>query len=238
MSAAAQVRQTGARVFGRARAIAQLVAAGEWDVAADEVLSRAATPGNPLFYWDKMQVLVLREPRTKPGRPAPLPERAGVRDIDRLCAQFPDHAARFRQRLLERQECYVYRDGDRVVARHWVIPDRPSFATNAGWTFVPQERPAVWVHDLFIDPAYRLRGYFVGFMDNALSPRDGRRPRVFCEVHFRNQRSLGACLRYGFEVRHEVTAWTCLGARVFVVRDPGGARRVATLFRPTGVQPL
>jgi GNAT superfamily N-acetyltransferase len=238
MTAAAPARPTSARLLGRARALAQLVSAGEWDVAADEILSRAARPGNAFFYWDKLRLLELREPRRAPGRPAPLPERAGPRDIDRLCAQYPHHAARFRRRLADRQECYVYRDGDRVVARQWLIPDRAAFRTNSGWTFVPPERPAVWVHDLFIEPAYRLRGYFVGFMDNALKQREGGRPGLYCEVHFRNRASLGSCQRYGWRVRHEVTVWTFLGLRLFAVRDPSGERNLAWEYRFSSVAPL
>jgi GNAT superfamily N-acetyltransferase len=205
------------------RILAQLAAEGRYGAVADEVFSRVLPPQNPYFNWDKFLVLGLAAPQTALARPPSYPTRATLRDMQALCAQHPEQAEVFARRLEEGQECHVYRDGDRIVGRQWLIPDRADYATNGGWRFVPAVRPALWVHDLYIEPAYRLRGYFVGFMENALRARDGERPHVYAEVHFRNDPSLKACLRYGYQVVQEVSIWTLLGVRLYVAKD--GTRR-------------
>jgi GNAT superfamily N-acetyltransferase len=215
------------RLRSRVQALAQLAAGGRYDVVADEVFSRVLPSRNPYLNWDKFYIIRLEQPHTVLARPPAAPSRATLKDIQALCAQHPDQAELFRRRLEDGHECYVFRDGDRIVARQWLIPDREHYVTNSGWRFVLPERPGIWAHDLFIDPTFRLRGYFVGFMDNACQPRDGVRPRVYAEVHFRNDASLRACLRYGFEVLAEVTVWTLMGARLYVAKIPKGGRRLS-----------
>jgi hypothetical protein len=219
------------RLRHRMRALAQLAADGRYDAVADEVFSRVLPPRNPYLNWDRFFVLGLETPQTVLTRPPAAPSRATLRDIQALCLQHPEQAALFRRRLDEGHECFVFRDQDRIVARQWLIPDRDRYPTNGGWDFEPPERPGVWVHDLYIDPGYRLlRGYFVGFMAGALEPRDGVKPRVYAEVHFRNDPSLKACLRYGFQVLAEVTVWTLLGVRVYVAKLPGKGRKLSVRF--------
>ena len=220
----------------RLRALAQLASARRYDAIADELLSRLVPAQNPFLFWDKFLVLGLDEPPPLPGRPPREPVRATLEDMQLLCAQVPDRAEQFQRRLDDGHECYVLRDGptghggDHIVARQWIVPDRAELATNSGWRFVPPARPAIWMYDLYIDPAYQLRGHFVGFMENTQRERHGVRPHVYAEVHFRNERSLRSCLRYGFEVVCEVTVWTLLGLRLYVARDAGGRRTISARF--------
>lgn len=214
------------KIVQRLVRLGRLTAAGRVDVVADEIIGRLV-PANPIFFWDKFLVIGTDGPRTRLGRAGPPPTLARPEEIERLCLQFPDKAARFRARVAEGQECWIFRSGDRIVARQWLIRDREAFLTNAGLRFAPPERPAIWAHDLYIDPAYRLRGYFVSLMQNALAPVAGLQPRVYSEVHFRNRASLGSCVRFGFEVVQEVSFWTVLGLRLYVARPRSGGRRLS-----------
>lgn len=222
-------RALPARLLRRLGELRKLAAARKYDALADELIGRLFPAPNPLLFWDKFVIVGLGEARSRARAVAP-PVLAAASDIEQLCTQHPGRAARYRRRVADGQECWIYRDGERIVARQWLIGDRPLFDTNAGWKFRPPVRPAVWSHDLYIDPAYRLRGFFVGFMENARQPRAGTRPHVYAEIHFRNGASLNSCTRYGFEVVHEVTMWTLLGARSYVVKRPEGERRVDFAF--------
>ncbi len=241
--AAAQPRSAAAKASRFVGEMARLADQGRYDVIADELLSRTIGP-NSLLCWDKFFVVGCGSARTA-DRAIVEPVLASNADIDQLCERFPERASRFRERHADGQECYVFHDQGRVVARQWLIPDRASYASLSGWTFVPPTRPAVWVHDLFVDPGYRVRGHFVGFMNNALRKRDGRSPHVYAEVHFRNEASLRSCMRYGFEPIHEVTVWRLLGLRFYSFargkgRADGAALAPATYIPrpPPGSSPL
>jgi len=213
-----------------------MIGAGQLDVLADDLLSHLLPARNPLLNWDKFFILALDAPgvsgreRVAPARPTPAPTPATPQDIDDLCAQRPEAASRYRRRIAEGHECHVFRDGGRVIARQWLIPDPPQVLTNSGWRFLPPVRPSVWGYDLFIDRAYRLRGYFVSFMENAARARGGVTPAVYVEVHFRNTPSLNACHRYGFRTIRTVNVWTCLGVRRYAERDADGSTTVTRRY--------
>jgi hypothetical protein len=216
----------------------QLALARKFDVLADEIFSRAVPARNPICYWDKFLILELSPDNARKTRAIDPPDLAGPAELEQLCAQVPDKADLFRRRVREGQECYVYREGNRIVARQWVVRDRPVFETNAGWRFEVPLHPSVWVHDLFIDPEQRLRGYFVGFMQNALRPREAKAPHVYAEIHFRNQSSINSCLRFGFRVVRTVRLGTCLGLWMYAARDPQGQQQLSQRFAlgaPAGV---
>ena len=52
-----------------------------------------------------------------------------------------------------------------------MVGDRPVFDTNSGLRFAPPARPALWCHDILVAPAFRMRGYFLSLMQNALALR-------------------------------------------------------------------
>jgi GNAT superfamily N-acetyltransferase len=202
-----------ARVLLQRKQYAQLV---------DQLSSRYLPAGNPVLYWDRCVIVGLAEPRP-PGRRLETPVPASAADIDALCLQRPDRAALIRHRLREGQRCFVIRDGDRVVARQWLIGDRERYDTNSGLRFVPPQRPSLWCHDIFVDPAYRMRGYFVALMNNALTLGPaGERPHLYGEIHFLNEASIRAHLGLGYRIIRTVTIVSLLGWKVYRVEDGEG----------------
>jgi GNAT superfamily N-acetyltransferase len=206
--------------FTQARA---LLERGQYAQLVDQICSRYLPAGNPLLYWDRCVIVGLAEARP-PGRRLPArPVAAADEDIEALCRQRPDRAALFRRRLAEGQRCFVIRDGDRIVARQWLVGDRDRYDTNSGLRFVPPARPSLWCHDIFVDPAYRMRGYFVALMNNAatLGP-PGQPPRLYGEIHFLNEGSIRAHLGLGYRVIRTVTVVSVLGWKVYRVEDEDG----------------
>jgi GNAT superfamily N-acetyltransferase len=196
---------------------------GQYAQLVDQICSRYLPAGNPLLYWDRCVIVGLAEARPPARRVTAQPVAATDEDIAALCRQHPDRAALFRRRRAEGQRCFVIRDGDRIVARQWMVGDRDCYDTNSGFRFVPPARPSLWCHDILVDPAYRMRGHFVALMNNAvaLGP-PGQRPRLYGEIHFLNEASIRAHLGLGYRVIRTVTVVSVLGYKVYRVEDGDG----------------
>ncbi len=205
-----------------------LFAAKEYAQLMDQVSCQLIPPGNPLLYWDRLVIVELVQQRQLQQTARQSVVLAMAEDIEHLCQTLPDRAERFRRRIAEGQRCYVIKDGDRLVARQWVIDDPPFFTTNSGWIFTPPARPALWCHDIFVDAAYRMRGHFVALMQNAqrVGTRDGGVPSLFGEIHFLNQGSIRAHESLGFRIIRTVTLVSCLTMKTYVVDHPDGHREI------------
>jgi GNAT superfamily N-acetyltransferase len=206
--------------LGKARA---MLRAGQHVQLVDQISSRYLPAGNPLLYWDRCVIVGLAEARPPARRVTGQPVPATAEDIEVLCQLRPDRARLLRRRVREGQRCFVIRDGDRIVARQWVVGDQDGYDTNSGLRFVPPARPSLWCHDIFVEPAYRMRGYFVALMNNAatLGP-PGQRPRLYGEIHFLNEGSIRAHLGLGYRVIRTVTVVSVLGWKVYRVEDEEG----------------
>lgn len=204
-----------------------LLGRGQYAQLADQITSRYLPAGNPVLYWDRCVIVGLVEPPRAPSRRSECqPVAATPEDIDQLCGLFPERAALFRRRVAEGQRCYVIRDGERIVARQWIVDDRPAYDTNSGYCFVPPARPSLWCHDIFVDPACRMRGYFVALMRNALTlGPQGQRPYLYGEIHFLNEASIRAHLGLGYRVIRTVTVVSVLGGKVYRLEDDEGNAR-------------
>jgi GNAT superfamily N-acetyltransferase len=206
--------------LGKAR---DLLRRRQYAQLADQITSRCLPAGNPVLYWDRCVIVGLAEPRAPSRRIDCQPVAAGPDDIEALCRQRPDRAALIRHRVAEGQRCYVVHENGKIVARQWLVGDRPAYDTNSGLRFVPPARPALWCHDIFVDPACRMRGYFVALMRNALTlGSDGRRPYLYGEIHFLNEASIRAHLGLGYRILRTVTVLSVLGAKVYRLEDDEG----------------
>lgn len=200
---------------------------GKYAELLDEVSSRLLPAGNPFLYWDRFLIVALT-----PGqaRPPPhidrIPVTASVEDIEAMGRARPDRARLHRQRLREGQRCFVVREDGQIVARQWVVGDQPVHDTNSGLRFVPPVRPAIWCHDIFVEPAYRGRGLFGALMWNTLSREAHHRPRLYGEIHFLNQASIRAHLGLGYRVIRTVTVVSVLGWKAYGIEDEEGRTTV------------
>lgn len=210
---------------GKARA---LLARGQYAELLDQVSSRWMPAGNPVLYWDRFVIVELAEARPLRRRPDQTPVLASPEDLEAIVRERPDRRDLIARRLAEGQRCYVIRDHGRVVARQWVVGDRPVFPTNSGYAFTPPIRPALWCHDIFVDPAHRMRGLFVSLMLNVLTVDPGPRPRLYGEIHFLNQGSIRAHLSLGYRIVRTVTVVSTLGLKVYRIEDEGGKTTFAT----------
>jgi GNAT superfamily N-acetyltransferase len=205
---------------GRARALLQK---GQLAERLDQVSSRFLPAGNPLLYWDRFLVVALAPGQARPpARVERIPVLASIEDIEQLCRAHPDRAALFRRRLDEGQRCFVIHEEGRIVARQWVVGDRPVHDTNSGLRFVTPARPALWCHDIFVEPAYRQRGLFAALMWGVLEREAERRPYLYGEIHFLNEASIRAHLTFGHRIIRSVTVVSVLGWKTYAIRDERG----------------
>jgi hypothetical protein len=212
--------------IGKARALLQQ---GGYAELLDHVSSRVLPAGNPLLYWDRFVIVGLADAKPPRRRPEQTPVLATAEDLAALCRERPERSALIDRRVREGQRCFVIREEGRIVARQWLVSDRPVFHTNAGLRFTPPQRPALWCHDIYVDPTHRMRGHFVALMLNALSLTvDGRRPHLYGEIHFMNQTSIRAHLSFGYRVLRTVTVVSLLGFKVYRVEDDEGHATVET----------
>jgi hypothetical protein len=189
----------------------------------DQVSSRFLPAGNPALYWDRFVIVELVEAHVPRRRIECTPVLATAEDIEALCRERPDRAFLVRRRVREGQRCFVIHDGGKIVARQWLVGDRPLYDTNSGLRFVPPSRPGLWCHDIFVDPACRMRGYFVALMLNAAGLEEGgRKPRLYGEIHFLNEASIRAHLSLGYRVIRTVTLVSVLGLKVYRIEDADG----------------
>jgi GNAT superfamily N-acetyltransferase len=197
----------------------------------DQVSSRLIPAGNPVLYWDRFVIVELSPSHARPPRrrPAETPVPATAADLQAICREHPDRRALFERRVREGQRCYIIRDGEKVVARQWLIGDKPVYDTNAGMRFVPPVRPAAWCHDIYVDPAYRMRGYFVAMMMNALGVAPPDRPaHLYGEIHFLNEGSIRAHRSFGYRVIRTVTVVSVLGLKAYRIEEDGGKAHLET----------
>jgi len=206
----------------RARTLLQR---GEYAELLDQISSRFLPAGNPFLYWDRFVIVGLAPGHVHPSARrldrVPVPASAG--DLEALRRARPDRAALIQRRLDQGQRCYVIREGGEIAARQWVVGDQPVYDTNSGLRFAPPARPALWCHDILVAPAFRMRGFFLSLMQNAvkLGP-DGRASHLYGEIHFLNHASLRAHLRFGYRVIQTVTVLSVLGWKVYRIEDDRG----------------
>jgi hypothetical protein len=209
----------------KARALLQR---GRYAQLLDEVTSRVLPAGNPVLYWDRFVIVELADARPPRRRVEQATVLASPADLEALCLQRPDRAELYRRRVREGQRCQVIHDGQgRIAARGWVIGDQPSYFSNSGLAFVPAARPALWCHDIFVEPEARMRGHFVALILNALTlGPDGQRPRLYGEIHFLNEPSIRAHLNLGYRLIRTVTVLSLLGLKVYRIEDGEGRASV------------
>lgn len=200
-----------------------LLASGSYAQLLERLSEQVIPVGNPVFYWDRFVIVELAEPRRIVGGADVFP--ATDQDVQRLCAQHPDEAARFTKRIADGQRCLVIRDGDMIAARAWVIPQRPCYCSNSAYPFHPPHQPSIWCHDIHVERPYRRRGYFGALMEAArrLETRD-RPPRLYAEIHFLNEASIRAHESFGYEIIRDVVVLSWLGLKTYVVTDERGRR--------------
>jgi GNAT superfamily N-acetyltransferase len=200
-----------------------LLRQGQYAELLDEVSSRLLPAGNPLLYWDRFVIVALAPGQARrPARVDRTPVAATVEDIEAMSRARPERAALYRRRLDQGQRCFVIREDGRIVARQWVVGDRPVHATNSGLRFVPPARPALWCHDIFVEPAHRKRGLFAALMWSTLERETERRPHLYGEIHFLNQASIRAHLGLGHRIIRTVTVVSLLGWKAYALEDERG----------------
>jgi GNAT superfamily N-acetyltransferase len=206
--------------IGKARALLREGRAAE---LLDQVSSRLLPAGNPLLYWDRFLIVALAPGQARPPpRVDRIPSVASVEDIEALCRARPERAELFRRRLSEGQRCQVIHEDGQIVARQWVVGDRPVHDTNSGLRFVPPARPALWCHDIFVEPAHRKRGLFAALMWGTLEREAGPRPHLYGEIHFLNEASIRSHLTFGHRIIRTVTVLSVLGWKTYAIEDERG----------------
>jgi GNAT superfamily N-acetyltransferase len=212
-----------ARGLERLGQVGVMLRNGQLAELVDQVSSRLMPAGNPVLYWDRFVVVALDPGQARaPTRIDRIPVVASLEDIEALCRARPDRSDLFRRRLSEGQRCLVIHEGGRIVARMWVVGDRPVHETNSGFRFVAPARPALWCHDIFVEPSHRRRGLFAALMWGALEREPDRRPHLYGEIHHLNHASLRAHQAFGHRVNQTVTVVSVLGLKVFGSKDPRG----------------
>jgi GNAT superfamily N-acetyltransferase len=204
-----------------------LLRQGQYAELLDQVSSRLLPAGNPLLYWDRFVIVALAPGQARrPARVDRTPVAATVEDIEAMSRARPERAALYRRRLDEGQRCFVIREDGQIVARQWVVGDRPVHETNSGLRFVPPVRPALWCHDIFVEPAHRKRGLFAALMWSTLERESERRPHLYGEIHFLNQSSIRAHLGLGHRIIRTVTVVSVLGWKAYALEDECGRTSV------------
>jgi len=210
----------GLERIGKARAMLHSAPLAE---IADQVSSRLLPAGNPVLYWDRFLIVALAPGQARArARIDRIPAAASIEDIEALCRARPDRADLYRRRLRDGQRCLVIHEDGRIAARMWVVGDRPVHDSNSGLRFVAPARPALWCHDIFVEPAYRNRGLFAALMWGTLEREAERRLHLYGEVHFLNHASIQAHQAFGHRVIQRVTVVSVLGLKVFVIEDGRG----------------
>jgi len=200
-----------------------LLRQGQYAELLDQLSSRLLPAGNPFFYWDRFLIVALEPAQARP--PAHIdhiPVAASAEEIEALGRARPERAELYRRRLDQGQRCFVIHEDGRVVARSWVVGDRPVHDTNSGLRFVAPVRPALWCHDIFVEPSHRGRGLFGALIWSTLSREAHRRPRLYGEIHFLNQASIRAHLNLGYRVIRTVTVVSLLGWKAYGIEDEQG----------------
>lgn len=209
-----------ARGLDKARS---LLASGDYRELLTRLTEHVLPAGNPVAYWDKFVIGALRRPPHRPYDMGAAPTLAKARDIDQLCEQVPDRAPLFRRRFDGGQHCLIINDGSSIVARAWLIADRSCHISNSGFRFVPPLRPALWWHDVFVDPEHRRRGYFAALVASGWElAGTATSPHIYCEIHHQNERSIQAHRRCGFQLLQRITVASVFGLKVYSVATEDG----------------
>jgi GNAT superfamily N-acetyltransferase len=210
------------RTLERVARVRELLAHGAYGELIDQAASRLLPAGNPVFYVDAFVLVELRTPTAAPAALAPV--LAGPAHMEALCRAHPERAALFRRRAREGQRCWVVEEDGHITARQWVIEDRDLYHTNAGLPFAPRARPSAWCHDIFVDASCRRRGHFAALTANAWRACGGG--RLYAEIHHRNETSIRAHTRVGFQVVARVLVLSCLALKLYLIRGEDGERRI------------
>ncbi len=200
------------------------------------LIRRVFPGGNPVFYCGRQLITRLSDI----DRFEEICARANKRcnyDIlmldegsrDKLITTFPHQKEKFERRIRQGVPCVLAKKDDEIIGYMWFKePQGDSFLTNSMWLFRPGKMDGLWGFDIFVDPAYRMRGLFT-YILYAVYEEARRRgyETLYGEVFYTNEISIKSQMRIGYEIVKEVRYYSVLGLKIYVVEDPEtGSRNI------------
>lgn len=182
-----------------------------------------------LFFYDRFFVLHFR---VQSGRPSPLAGRfSGF--VVRAVTPADDERL---QKMAPRSDEYAARraggsvgliadDGGRAAGMIWLKQTAVHFEQDVEFpvTLPPH---SIWQYDLYVDPAYRLRGVWI-LLEEALTAYAAARgvTDLFGLTKALNKPSVNAHLRYDYDIVEEIITLRLLGLRLYAKWRHSAGRR-------------
>jgi len=148
--------------------------------------------------------------------------RADESDIERLCAEFPDDAEIFRNRVRRGNCCYLSLKGEEITGFLWAREaEGEYFDTNTLWIFRPDQMDGLWGIYGYVKPRYRLQGLFLFLMGSARKDYQSKGyVRMYGETNGGNKASIQTHLSAGYEIVWKVVYVSILGLKLYLARNP------------------
>jgi len=204
------------------------------------LLKRLFPGGNPVFYSGKQLIMRLSEPRRFEKVSVGATRRCSYEIIpldqnglEELCRAFPQKEEKFRRRMARGNGCYIARKDGCVAGYAWFLDvEGNDFLTNSMWRLRLDKKDGLWMFDVFVEPAHRMRGLFVCLLSKVYDESKSRGyETLYGEVFYTNEASTKAHLRVGYEILKEVKFYSILGLKIYIVTDPHRDVRPTLEFR-------
>lgn len=213
------------------RQAVELLREGKPLLCAEKLLNKVShVLHSSLFFYDRFYVLHYR---VRPGELSPIVSRlsgivvrpAVAADIDRLQVMAP-RGDEYSARMAGGNVGLIADDGGRVAGMIWLKQSDVHYEEDVAYPFTLPEKSG-WQYDLFVDPAYRLRGVWIQ-LEEALIAHVAARgiSDLFGLTKALNKPSVNAHVRYGYTIIEEIITLRLLGLHVYAKWRYTGGRRV------------
>lgn len=198
---------------------------------AEKLLNKAShLLHSSLFFYDRFFILHLR---VQPGRPSPLRGRLGgivVRPVtpadDEPLQKMAPRSDAYAARRADGSVGLIADDGSRAAGMIWIKQTAVHYEDDVEFpvTLPPN---SLWQFDLYVDPAYRLRGVWI-LLEEAVTAYASARgiTDLFGLTKALNAPSVNAHLRYTYEIVEEIISLRVLGLRMYVKWRHVDGRRI------------
>ena len=114
------------------------------------------------------------------------------------------------------ENCFVIKDGNKVVSYVWVGPLSNSLVSDTGFEIIDNSLPGSWCRAMYVDSAYRLRGYPYHLLKFWKDSYKGKNvPSLYGEIHPSNSISRTAHQKLGFREIGSLFCISILGLRIY-----------------------
>ena len=220
------------REFGKLSKLKERLRKGDYAY----LLRRIFPGGNPVFYFGRQLITRLSDVERFEEICARANKRCNydILMLDEensasLITTFPHQREKFERRISQGVPCIIAKKEEEIVGYMWFKEAQgDSFLTNSMWLFSPERMDGLWGFDIFVNPAYRMRGLFT-YILHAVYEEAKRRGygTIYGEVFYTNEISIKSQMRIGYEIVKDVRYYSIFGLKIYVVADPKtGARKI------------